>query len=132
MFGWVLKTAYIAVCVVFRIQQKGFEMKPLYEHDCDNCVLIGQYTDEYYTYDLYVCQKEYEGHDNSELVLRYSDDGPHYFSLSAFGVYMNKALPIRYQAAFVRALQLGLVNVDYLIVMDQALSNNKNPFPYDQ
>lgn len=93
-------------------------MEPRYIHDCDNCKFIGQYKE----YDLYICKKTFSGNCWDELVLRYDDEGSHYCSYDIFSVY-TKNLPVHYQAAFVKALQLGLVDVDALISMDEHSTN---------
>ena len=46
------------------------QIKPQYKHDCSECVYLGNYKN----YDLYVHEHEYL----TELIARYSSDGPDY------------------------------------------------------
>ena len=98
-----------------------------FEHDCDNCVFIDQYTNGVESYDMYLCKKEpASGFDYSEFVLRFSDYGPDYFSANVMMVYSNRkksflligTMP-KYEAALVRALQLGMLDVENLVRQDE-------------
>lgn len=48
-------------------------MKPLYEHDCDNCVYRGTIKER----DVYTCNSKLFG---MTVIVRYSSDGPDYSS----------------------------------------------------
>jgi len=52
------------------------EDAPIYKHDCENCVFLGNFILDL-TYDLYVCAA---GKNISTVVARYSDDGSEYLS----------------------------------------------------
>lgn len=102
--------------------------KPRYEHDCNNCVFIDQYTNGVESYDMYLCKKDLakDGVDYSEFVLRFSDYGPDYFATNVMSVYRNRNksfLPTgmmpKYEAAIARALQLGMLDVENLVRQDE-------------
>lgn len=46
---------------------------PRYEHDCDQCVFLGEYD----KYDLYHCS---QGNTIDTVIARYGNDGPDYSS----------------------------------------------------
>lgn len=108
--------------------------KPRYQHDCDNCVFIDQYTDNLGSYDMYLCKKEHEqGFDYSEFVLRASDYCSDYYVNNVMAVYRydmnsvfmtakNRIFICKYQAALVRALQLGMLDVENLVKQDELLT----------
>lgn len=52
---------------------------PLYEHDCNNCVFLGKYTEDNHVYDLYFCNNE-----PTTVIARYSNIGSDYISGLAF------------------------------------------------
>jgi hypothetical protein len=93
-------------------------MEPRYIHDCDNCKFMGRYKE----FDLYICKKTFGGECGDDLVLRYDSVDSHYCSYDVFSAYRNN-LPIHYKAAFVKALQLGLIDVDALISKEEYLTN---------
>jgi hypothetical protein len=78
-----------------------------YEHDCDNCVFLGQFENA----DLYVC-----AHNNiiDTVVARFSDDGPDYLSGLTFAYAYGEDLSIEEDSdmkstfeAFKRAISIG-------------------------
>ena len=101
--------------------------KPRYQHDCDNCVFIGQYTDKFGSYDMYFCKKpiQEDGLDFSEFVLRASDYCSDYYANDMMTIYRNRhkwEQFIKYDAALVRALQLGMLDVENLVRQDEILT----------
>ena len=78
------------------------DIKPNYEHDCNNCVYLGDTFDNEArkTVDLYFCSS------TPTLIARHSSDGPDYISGMVF--------VDRYQAlatAFARAYAKGILKV---------------------
>jgi hypothetical protein len=57
-------------------------MKATYEHDCENCTLLGVVEIEGVIYDLYHCSSR-DG--DPTLISRWSSDGPDYSSGACFG-----------------------------------------------
>lgn len=55
--------------------RKEEDVKPQFEHDCDNCVFLGRFTNTTYwnpgEYDLYVCERE----DDISLIARFGKEG---------------------------------------------------------
>jgi hypothetical protein len=58
-------------------------MKPIYEHDCDCCTFLGNFTDEFETYDLYHCA----GGFGPTVVGRYDNEGSKYISGMVFAIH---------------------------------------------
>jgi hypothetical protein len=70
---------------------------PLFEHDCDRCVFLGNYEDG----DLYYHSGQLE-----TVIYRYGSDGPDYVS-GIGGIFASKELG----EAHKRAVELGLVTL---------------------
>lgn len=50
---------------------------PHYQHDCPNCIDLGDHTQDGHTFDLYVCPTQIGG---PTVIARFGDDGPDYKS----------------------------------------------------
>ena len=67
------------------------EKKPKYQHDCDHCTFLGQWSGiqfdgcDHETMDLYNCG-------DSTVIARFGNDGPEYTSGLCFAARMNAAL----------------------------------------
>ncbi len=70
--------------------------KPIYKHDCEKCVFLGNFNNE----DLYYCDQSII----PTVISRYSDVGPDYTSGMAF-IGINKQLTEAYN----RAIKLNLI-----------------------
>lgn len=63
--------------IMSKVHDKGTSNRvPKFKHDCSECVLIRQSNTE----DTYICEKE----KFIEIVIRYGDDGPDYWSSAYF------------------------------------------------
>lgn len=78
------------------------DTKPNYEHDCNNCVYLGDVFDSEIrkTVDLYFCAS------TPTVIARYSSDGPEYISGIAF---VGSSVPLA--VAFELAYRRGLLKV---------------------
>lgn len=62
-------------------EQQQVHMKPRYIHDCDVCQFLGQTKDG----DVYLCPKSFGIGRFNSFIVRFSDDGPDYWSSPDLG-----------------------------------------------
>lgn len=77
---------------------------PHFEHDCDRCVFLGNYSDDHYAKaDLYWCDPA----TGQTVIVRYSDEHPDYSSGMVFAdKSMNAALVEAKRRAVLKGLQV--------------------------
>jgi len=90
---------------LFSSKPKDIQTKPLFEHDCNNCVFLGRYSEEGEDLaDLYWCAQL--GISMPTLIVRFSDAGPDYHSVQP--AVIDEQSIAAMQAAKRRARMKGL------------------------
>jgi hypothetical protein len=87
---------------IAKMVELGLLPKPLYTHDCESCLYLGQYEDK----DLYYCS----GGFTNTVIARYGNDGPEYMSGMIFAINGHNPNLVE---AYKRANLLGLDMREY-------------------
>ncbi len=92
------------------------EDEPQYQHDCNNCVFLGQdYQEDRNGYDLYICCANQESHFGTSVLARYGNEPREYISgpLQVQLRHMDRT-PWSFMAIR-RAIKEGLITGDTLV-----------------